>query len=102
LEEVGSIPIRVRDSMSWPGARNGEVGSGEERQFLVGTDEEEWEIAGEREGGMPGVMGDVGVLSRADVHTSDGDASGRAQYDDISGGGLSAKTGIILVSFPLL
>ncbi|KIM76089.1 hypothetical protein PILCRDRAFT_826740 [Piloderma croceum F 1598] len=98
LEEVGSVPIRVRDSRSWSGARNGE----EEQRFLVGADEEEeeeeGEREGEREGGMPDVMGNVGVLSRLDMHTSNlnGDASGRAQHDDVSGGGLSAKAGIIL------
>jgi solute carrier family 45 protein 1/2/4 len=90
LEEVGMIPIRERSSS---GTRNGERGRGEEEQrFLVGADEEEEEEGereGEREGGMPGVMGN-------------GDASGRAQHDDVSGGGLSAKAGIILVGFPLL
>jgi len=99
LEEVGWIPIRARDSGNW------ECGmSEEERPFLVGVgvDEEEGE---ERQGEMPNVMGNVGVpLSRLDLHTSNfnEDASGRAQCDDVSGGGLSGKAGIILVGFSLL
>jgi len=107
LEEVGLIPIRERSS---PGTPNGEgVRGEEERRFLVGADEdeekeEEGEREGEREGEMPGVMDNVGVLSGLDMHTSNlnGDTSGRAQHDDVSGGGLSAKAGIILVSFLLL
>jgi hypothetical protein len=101
LEEVGSIPTRVRDSRSWLGGRDEE-----ERRFLVDADEdegEEREGEGEMEEGMPGVMGNVGVqLSRLDVHTSNlnGDGSGRAQHDDVSGSGLSTKAGIIFVCFP--
>lgn len=86
--------------MSWSRARIGEVVSGEEeRQFLVGADEEE-EGDRERDGGIPGVMSNVGVLSRVD--TLNGDTIGRPQHDNVSGGGLSAKAGIILVGFPLL
>lgn len=91
--------IRVKDSRGVSGAHNGEgVRGEEERQFLVGVDEEE-EGEAEAEGGNVGVQ-----LSRLDVHTSNsnGDASGRAQYDNVSGGGLSAKAGIILVGFPFL
>ena len=76
--------------------------SEEERPFLVGVDEEEEE---ERQGEMPSMMGNVGVpLSRPDLHTSNfnEDASGRAQCDNVSGGGLSGKAGIILVGFSLL
>ena len=98
LEEVGLIPIRERDPRSSSGTRNGE-----ERRFLIGADEdeekeEEEEREGEGEGEMPGVMG---VLSGPDMHTSNlnGDTSGRAHHDDVSGGGLSAKAGIILVGF---
>ena len=97
LEEVGLIPIRERDPRSSSGTRNGE-----ERRFLIGADEdEEKEEEEEREGEMPGVMGNVDVLSGPDMHTSNlnGDTSGRAHHDDVSGGGLSAKAGIILVGF---
>ena len=105
-EEVGLIPMRERDSRSSPGTRNGEGGE-EEQRFLVGADEdeeEEGEREGEREGEMPGVMGNVGALSGLDMHTSNlnGDTSGRAQHDNVSVGGLSAKAGIILVGSPLL
>jgi solute carrier family 45 protein 1/2/4 len=97
----------VTDTRTW--SRGGRADA-DERRFLVGDDQEDEEdgdersrsqsLHGERECGLEigrqGVMGNPSAqLSRLDVHVSNGDVS--EVHDNVSGGGLSAKAGIILV-----
>jgi solute carrier family 45 protein 1/2/4 len=107
---VGSI--RVTDTRTWSRG-GGACPDGDERRFLVGDDQDDEEdgderlrsqpLHGKRESGLErgrqGVMGNPSAqLSRLDVHVSNGDVSGEDEvHDNVSGGGLSAKAGIILV-----
>jgi solute carrier family 45 protein 1/2/4 len=122
LEEVGSI--RVTDTRTWSRSGSSRAGGADadgdedEQQFLVGGDlandeDNEGEDRkvrvrshssnGERADGLGmgrlGVMGNAGAqLSRLDVDNSNSDLNGGDELqDNVSGGGLSAKAGIILV-----
>lgn len=104
--------IQVTDTRTWSRGGAAEAfpdADRDERQLLVGDDRPDdhenearsrSQSLDEERDNVPrlGVMGNPAAqLSRIDVHTSNDHLNGGDIQDNVSGGGLTAKAGIILV-----